>query len=68
MVAKPSLTRDGKALDRRGWHDRRIGLAKTLRRQAEDNGAHRTAGPDHEDGSSDPVIPKAVVRTDHFAG
>ena len=30
-------------------------------------GAHRTAGPDHESGSSGPMIPKAVIRTDHFA-
>ena len=28
------------------------------------NGAHRTAGPDHESGSSDPMIPKAVIRTE----
>ena len=48
-------------------HDRRIGYAEALRRQAEDNGANRTAGPDHEDGPSDPMIPKAVIRTDHFA-
>lgn len=27
--------RAGEALDRRGWRDRRIGRAKTLRRQAE---------------------------------
>jgi hypothetical protein len=26
-----------------------------------------TAGPDHDGGSSDPMIPKAVIRTDHFA-
>ena len=57
-VAKLSLARDGKALDRQGWHDRRIGYAETLRRQAENNGANRTAGPDHEDGHSDPMIPK----------
>jgi hypothetical protein len=30
-------------------------------------GANRTAGPDHDGGSSDPMIPKAVIRTDHFA-
>src|ERR1700685_1124098 len=59
-VGKPSPTRDGKALDRRGWHDRRIGLAKTLRRRAEVKGAHRTAGPDHESGPSDPMYPKPL--------
>jgi hypothetical protein len=32
----------------------------TLRRQAEVNGAHRTAGPDHESGSSDPMFPKPL--------
>jgi hypothetical protein len=32
----------------------------TLRRQAEVNGAHRTAGPDHESGPSDPMYPKPL--------
>jgi hypothetical protein len=35
-------------------------LPTTLRRQAEGNGAHRTAGPDHESGSSDPMYPKPL--------
>jgi hypothetical protein len=35
-------------------------LPITLRRQAEGNGAHRTAGPDHESGSSDPMYPKPL--------
>jgi hypothetical protein len=35
-------------------------LPTTLRRQAEVNGAHRTAGPDHESGSSDPMFPKPL--------
>ena len=32
----------------------------TLRRQAEVKGAHRTAGADHESGSSDPMSPKPL--------
>jgi hypothetical protein len=41
----------------------------TLRRQAEGNGAHRTAGPDHTSGSSDPMYPMPLyARTpDRFA-
>jgi hypothetical protein len=35
-------------------------LPTTLRRQAEVKGAHRTAGPDHESGSSDPMYPKPL--------
>ena len=44
-------------------------LPTTLRRQAEDKGAHRTAGPDHESGSSDPMYPAPLDarHTDHFA-
>ena len=35
-------------------------LPVTLRRQAEVKGAHRTAGPDHESGSSGPMFPKPL--------
>ena len=35
-------------------------LPVTLRRQAEVKGAHRTAGPDHESGSSGPMYPKPL--------
>jgi hypothetical protein len=35
-------------------------LPRTLRRQAEVKGAHRTAGPDHVSGSSDPMFPKPL--------
>ena len=35
-------------------------LPVTLRRQAEVKGAHRTAGPNHESGSSDPMFPKPL--------
>jgi hypothetical protein len=35
-------------------------LPDTLRRHAEVNGAHRTAGPGHESGSSDPMFPKPL--------
>ena len=35
-------------------------LPVTLRRQADVKGAHRTAGPDHESGSSDPMYPKPL--------
>jgi hypothetical protein len=35
-------------------------LPITLRRQAEVKGAHRTAGPDHASGSSDPMFPKPL--------
>src|SRR5580704_10367130 len=35
-------------------------LPATLRRQAEVKGAHRTAGPDHVSGSSDPMYPKPL--------
>ena len=35
-------------------------LPMTLRRQAEVKGAHRTAGPDHESGPSDPMYPKPL--------
>ena len=45
-------------------------LPTTLRRQAEVKGAHRTAGPDHVSGSSDPMFPKpldARLFPDHFA-
>jgi hypothetical protein len=44
-------------------------LPATLRRQAEVKGAHRTAGPDHESGSSGPMYPKPLDAQfpDHFA-
>jgi hypothetical protein len=35
-------------------------LPVTLRRQAEVKRAHRTAGPDHESGPSDPMFPKPL--------
>jgi hypothetical protein len=35
-------------------------LPTTLRRQAEVNGAHRAAGPDHVSGPSDPMYPKPL--------
>jgi hypothetical protein len=41
-------------------------LPATLRRQAEVKGAHRTAGPDHESGSSDSMFRSRL--THDFSG
>ena len=69
-VAKPSLTRDGKALNRQrvaGSSDRSRHQLRADKQRV--NGAYRTAGPDHDNGSSDPMFPKPLhARTpDRFA-